>query len=91
MPVTVTLGPALPSTSGTTRCPWSPSVLHVLFAALLNTEQLAAFHIEDSPDNPVHITTPDNRTATLRSLPDGSYPIGPMTEFCDTDAMSGTH
>jgi len=104
--VTVTLAPGLPFTvTGTDQqlpaltyyighhpVPVvTVSVLHVLLAALLDTEQLAAFHVEDTPDNPVHITTPDNRTATLRSLPDGSYPIGLLTEFCHTDAISGPH
>lgn len=63
-------------------------VLHVLLAALLDTEQLVTFYVEDTPDNPVHITTSDGRATTLRSHRDGSYAIGLLTDFCDTDTLT---
>lgn len=59
------------------------SVLHVLLAALLDTEQIVTFNIADTPDNPITLSTADGRVTTLRAHIDGSYSVGLLAEFCD--------
>ena len=61
-------------------------VLHVVLAALTDSELVAAFHVQDSPDNPVEVTLTDGRTTTLRSHQDGSYSLGLLAEFTITAA-----
>lgn len=59
------------------------SILHVVLAALLDTEQIITFHVADTPSNPVTVTTTDGRTTVLHSHIDGSYSLGLLAEFCD--------
>ncbi len=82
-------GPELPAVAllrfGPIRLPVvTVSVLPVLLAALTDSGIVAAFHIEDAPDNPVRISTYDGRNCTLVAHRDGTYSIGMVHRYCTT-------